>query len=126
MTVDATSTIFYSVVDPNGNVGPTLISGYFYTPSSGSQNAQIEITFSGNSFNNDNIYWDDLCLWPGFPVYPPNPPSNLTAQVIFNPNPQVQLGWQDNSGNESGFRIYRKFGYPNDPNDYVLVGTTQT
>ena len=46
---------------------------------------------------------------------PPGAPSNLTAQVIFNPNPQVQLGWQDNSWNESGFKIYRKNGHPNDP-----------
>ena len=120
----ATSLTIYSIVDPTGNVGPTVISGQFYTPSSGSQNAQIEITFSGNSFNNDNIYWDNLCLWPGFPVYyPPNAPSNLTAQVIFDPGPKVQLGWQDNSWNESGFRVNRKNGQPNDPGDYVIVGT---
>lgn len=117
------SSIFYSLVDPTGNVGPTLISGQFYTPSSGSQNAQIEITFSGNSFNNDNIYWDELCLWPGFTVYPPNPPSNLTAQVILNPDPQVQLNWQDNSWNENGFKIFRKKNYPNDPGEFIVIDT---
>ena len=78
----------------------------FSTPSSGSQNAQIEITFSGNSFNNDNIYWDDMCLfiWLAGVIHQ-IAPSNLIGTVIFNPNPQVQLKWQDNSGNESGFII---------------------
>jgi hypothetical protein len=56
--------------------------------------------------------------------YPPNPPSNLTAQVIYNPGPQVQLNWQDNSWNEYGFKVYRKYGYPNDPGDYIIIDTT--
>jgi hypothetical protein len=55
---------------------------------------------------------------------PPNPPSNLTAQVNYNPSPQVQLNWQDNSSNEYGFTIYRKNGYPNDPGDSTIIGTT--
>lgn len=36
----------------------------------------------------------------------PQPPSNLTAQVEY-PN-KIILGWQDNSTNETGFKIYRK------------------
>jgi hypothetical protein len=55
---------------------------------------------------------------------PPNPPSNLAGQVIFNPSPQVQLNWQDNSNDEYGFKIYRKNGYPNDPGDSTFIGTT--
>ncbi len=39
----------------------------------------------------------------------PTPPSNLSA--VGNPNgnavPYVDMGWQDNSNNESGFKIYR-------------------
>jgi hypothetical protein len=67
----------------------------------------------------DNIYID-YCL----SCFPPIPPSNLTAQIIYNPNPQVQLGWQDNSWDEYGFKIYRKYGYPNDPGDYTIIDTT--
>jgi hypothetical protein len=55
---------------------------------------------------------------------PPYPPTNLTAQVIYNPGPQVQLNWQDNSWDEYGFKVYRKYGYPNDPGDYIIIDTT--
>ncbi len=119
----ATSTILYSVTNPTGNIGPIIVEDVFGT-SSTNQNIQIEITYSGDSFNIDNIYWDDMCFdfWLE-PYCSPGAPGNLTAQVIFNPNPQVQLGWQDNSGNESDFRVYRKNGQPNDPGEYVLIGT---
>jgi len=118
-----TSTLLYSVINPTGNVGPTIITCYFTTPSSGSQNAQLEITFNGNSFNNDNIYWDNVCIASSFSWSPPNAPGNLTAQVILNPNPQVQLDWQDNSWNESGFKIFRKKGYPNDLGEFIAIDT---
>jgi hypothetical protein len=64
----------------------------------------------------------DWCL----SCLPPNPPSNLTAQVIFNPSPQVQLNWQDNSYNEYGFKIYRKYGSPSDPGNYFVIDTVFT
>jgi hypothetical protein len=119
----ATSTIIYSVTDPTGNVGPLVVNEWFATPLA-AQNAQIEITFDGNSFNNDNIYWDNVCIdYPLSGCSSPNAPSNLTAQVIFNPNPQVQLGWQDNSWNESGFKIFKKNGYPNDPGEFIVIDT---
>ncbi len=39
------------------------------------------------------------------PVYAPNAPSNLIASVVsYN---QIDLAWNDNSDNESGFRIER-------------------
>jgi hypothetical protein len=102
-----------------GNVGPdritatfTLTSAYF----------KLVIYCNGNSFNIDFWYVDDILIYQGSPVLP-YPPSNLTAQVIFNPDPQVQLNWQDNSFNEVGFRVFRKNGNPNDPGDYILIGT---
>jgi|WetSurSiteA1Bulk_404760.scaffolds.fasta_scaffold03524_3 hypothetical protein len=51
-----------------------------------------------------------------------NPPSNFIAQIIYNPDPQVQLNWQDNSG-EEGFKIYRKSIIPNQQTFYKLIGT---
>jgi hypothetical protein len=117
-----TANNLYTVTDPTSNVGPMLVAGSFTTPASGTQNMQIEVTYNGNSFNINWIAFDDMCLLPGFPS-PPNTPSNLTAQVIFDPGPKVQLGWQDNSGNETGFRVYRKNGEPNDPGNYSLIGT---
>jgi hypothetical protein len=46
------------------------------------------------------------------------------AQLIFNPNPNVLLNWQDNSWDEYGFIINRKFGFPYDPGDYIVIDTT--
>ena len=51
-----------------------------------------------------------------------NPPGNFIAQIIYNPDPQVQLNWQDNSG-EEGFKIYRKSIIPNQQTFYKLIGT---
>ncbi|HSW54076.1 MAG TPA: T9SS type A sorting domain-containing protein [Ignavibacteriaceae bacterium] len=119
----ATSTIIYSVKNPTGNVGPLVVDEWFATPAN-AQNAQIEITFSGNSFNNDNIYWDNVCYsYPLSGCSAPNAPSNLIAQVIPILNPQVQLNWQDNSWNENGFKILRKKGYPNDPGEFIAIDT---
>ena len=64
----ATAQTLYSQVDATGNIGPSVISGNFTTPASGSANTQLEITFNGNSFNNDNIFWDNLCLEYVVPV----------------------------------------------------------
>ena len=52
----------------------------------------------------------------------PNPPSNLTAEEIVNGYPKVLLNWQDNSTDESSFRIYRKYGYPDDPRQFEQIG----
>jgi hypothetical protein len=111
-------------VDPTGNVGPTIISGAFDTPTTGSHNAQIEISFDGISFNIDNIYWDEIWINQCLSCGPPNAPTNLTSQVIVNPNPQVQLNWQDNSWDENGFRIFRKIEYSGAQTNYILVGVT--
>ena len=119
-----TDTILYTLDNPTQNVGPIFVSRYFKTPSSGSQNCQIEITYSGNSFNTDNIYWDNICLEYLFSSCdPPIAPSNLTAQVIINPSIQVRLNWEDNSQDGYGFKIYRKLGYPTDPGQFNVIDT---
>jgi subtilisin family serine protease len=46
----------------------------------------------------------------------PAAPSNLNAQAF---GCDVKLTWTDNSGNESGFRVYRKTG-----NIFVEIGST--
>jgi hypothetical protein len=118
-----TSIPLYTLTDPTGNIGPTIIQDAFVTPPTGSQNSQFEITYTGNSFNIDYIYLDNLCVDYCLSCYPPNAPGNLTAEVIPILNPQVQLGWQDNSWNENGFKIFRKKGYPNDPGEFIAIDT---
>jgi len=97
----ATTTPLYSQIDATGNVGPTLISGSFTTPASGSQNTQLEIKFVGNSFNNDNIYWDNLTL--GYIV-----PVELTAFTAASKGVDVELSWTTATEiNNQGFEIER-------------------
>ena len=67
----------------------------------------------------DNYYLDGDCL----NCYPPSAPSNLFVKQIFNPLIQVQLNWQDNSGNEDGFKILRKNGLLNSANSYSTIDT---
>ena len=125
-----TSTPIYSQVDATGNVGPTLISGTFTTPASGSQNTQIEIKFVGNSFNNDNIYWDNLIL--GYIV-----PVELTSFTATSENDEVHLKWTTaTETNNQGFEILRSaendkewqnagyiagFGTTTEPKSYSFV-----
>jgi len=100
----ATSTAFYSQVDATGNVGPLVVTGSFTTPASGSQNAQLEITFNGDSFNNDNIYWDNLCLDQIVPVEL----TSFTATANFG---VVELSWiTATETNNQGFEVQRSAG----------------
>ena len=97
----ATSTPIYTQVDATANVGPIVITGTFTTPSSGSSNTQIEITFNGNSFNNDNIYWDNLCFSYIVPV-------ELTSFTAVSNGQDVEINWTTaTETNNQGFEIER-------------------
>jgi hypothetical protein len=97
----ATSTPFYTLTDPTGNVGPLLVTGNFTTPASGSQNTQIEITYNGNSFNTDNVYWDNLCLQYTVPV-------ELTSFAASSNGAEVELSWTTaTETNNQGFQVER-------------------
>jgi len=54
---------------------------------------------------NNSGYTDEIEVYTGAP---PNAPSNLTAEVISSS--QINLAWQDNSGDETGFKIEEKVG----------------
>jgi hypothetical protein len=100
----ATSTPLYSVVDPTGNVGPGVISGQFTTPASGTTNMQLEISFNGNSFNNDNIYWDNMCIYQIVPV-------ELTSFTATADYGVVELNWiTATETNNQGFEVQRSAG----------------
>ena len=99
-----TSTPIYSVVDPTGNVGPTVISGQFTTPASGTTNMQLEITYDGYSFNTDNIYWDNLCIYQIVPV-------ELTSFTAIADYGVVELSWiTATETNNQGFEVQRSAG----------------
>jgi FtsP/CotA-like multicopper oxidase with cupredoxin domain len=60
---------------------------------------------------------------PVAPPLPPATPTNLTAtaRVLFGNVRAISLGWTDNSGNETGFRIYRS----TDQVTWTLLTTTR-
>ncbi|MDY0082503.1 MAG: hypothetical protein RBR74_04915, partial [Ignavibacteriaceae bacterium] len=96
-----TQEVLYQIVNPTTNVGPTLIEGNFTTPATGSDNAKIQITFDGNSFNIDYIYWDDLCLRQAVPV-------ELTSFTAIGNTNEVELKWSTaTETNNQGFEIQR-------------------
>ena len=125
----ATSSALYTQVDATANVGPGLIAGNFTTPASGSQNTQVEITFNGNSFNNDNIYWDNLCL--GYVV-----PVELSSFNAASNGADVELKWTTaTETNNQGFQVEKMnsagsfeqvgyvagFGTTTEPKAYLFV-----
>jgi len=96
-----TSTPLYTLTDPTSDVGPTIISGSFTTPSSGSQNCQVEISYNGYSFNIDYIYWDNSCLSYIVPV-------ELTSFKVISNGANVELIWTTTTEtNNQGFQIER-------------------
>jgi Secretion system C-terminal sorting domain len=100
----ATSSVLYNLVDPTGNVGPLVVSGQFTTPASGSTNMQIEITYNGNSFNTDNVYWDNMCISQIVPVEL----TSFTANANFG---VVELQWiTATETNNQGFEVQRSAG----------------
>ncbi|WP_295104057.1 T9SS type A sorting domain-containing protein, partial [uncultured Candidatus Kuenenia sp.] len=106
-----TEEVLYQVVDPTANVGPTLIEGSFTTPATGSENAQLQISYNGYTFNIDYIYWDNLCVKQVIPV-------ELTSFTAKSDNNTVTLNWTTATElNNSGFQIERSNG-----GEYQSVG----
>ena len=50
---------------------------------------------------------------------PPSPPTHLTATAFSSS--RIDLAWQDNSSNETGFRVQRRVG---GSDDWIEIGTT--
>jgi len=106
-----TEQVLYQVVDPTANVGPMLVEGTFTTPATGSDNAKLQITYDGYTFNIDYIYWDDLCIGQVVPV-------ELTSFTAKSDNNTVTLNWTTATElNNSGFQLERSNG-----SEYQTVG----
>jgi hypothetical protein len=92
-----------------------------------SQNGTISNQLAVQNFWGEGIlnemYIDNYTVNDNLLSDPPNTPSNLFAQQIFNPETQVQLDWQDNSLNEYAFKIIRKNGLSNSTNSYFIIDT---
>jgi hypothetical protein len=101
----------WTVVDPTGNAGPETVTVSFTSPAPEAANLQLELYFIGNSFNNDNIYWDDMLLTYVIPV-------ELTSFAAVTDNRNVTLNWSTATElNNSGFQIEKSNG-----SEYQSVG----
>ncbi len=96
-----TTTPLYTLVNPTGDVGPLTVSGTFMSPASETLNLQAEIVFTGNSFNIDFIYWDNLTF--GYII-----PVELASFAALTNNNDVVLNWSTSSElNNQGFEVER-------------------
>jgi len=70
------------------------------------------------------MYLDNyVCMIVPLTIVPLNAPTNLNAEEIFNPYPQVKLSWQDNSSYfDYAFNILRKDGHPSVPGSFESIG----
>jgi hypothetical protein len=103
VTYDGGTTVnnLYTETNPTGSVGPTVVTGSFTTPASGTENLQIEITYNGYSFNINWIAFDDVCLTYITPVEL----TSFTAKAVAN---DVELSWTTSTEtNNQGFDIER-------------------
>ena len=101
----------WSIVDPTANVGPADFTFDFTSPASGSNNLQLELSFTGNSFNYDYVYFDNMLLTFVVPV-------ELTSFAATTDNKNVNLSWSTATElNNSGFQIERNNG-----SEYQVVG----
>ncbi len=103
----ATWTTIWSEVDPPGNVGPELVT----VTAPGDANFQLGFFYSGNSFQIDFWYIDDVCVDGIVPVEL----TSFTASVNAK---NVTLNWTTaTETNNQGFEIERNSG-----NDFENIG----
>mgnify|MGYP000026492615 FL=1 len=100
----ATYTPLWQVNNPTGNIGPETISTSFTTPATDASNLKLALFYTGNSFNIDNWYIDDIELTYVIPVEL----TSFTAKAIDN---DVELIWNTaTESNNQGFEIQRSNG----------------
>jgi hypothetical protein len=117
-TIDAgaTWTTIWSVVDPPGNVGPELV----VANAPGDANFQLGFFYSGNSFQIDFWYVDDVCVDGIVPV-------ELTSFTASVNERNVTLDWTTaTETNNQGFEIERNSGSGFENIGYVAGFGTST
>ena len=111
-----TWTTIWSVVDPPGNVGPELV----VVNAPGDANFQLGFFYSGNSFQIDFWYVDDVCVDGVIPV-------ELTSFTSSVNKRNVTLDWTTATEiNNQGFEIERNSGNGFEKIGYVAGFGTST
>lgn len=76
--------------------------------------------YSYNTTGNSTSYAYDSVTTDAPPLNPPDSPTNLVATAVSSN--QINLSWQDNSTNETGFKIERKTGSSGTYSQIATVG----
>jgi len=116
-------------VDPAGTI--TTFAGSLRSGFSGDHGPAVQATFfwprgvagdgRGNVYVADTWNHRIRIVTLATPPTALEAPSGLTATAVSSSS--VDLSWQDNSGNETGFRVQRRQG---DSDDWAPVGATPT
>ena len=102
-----TGTLPANTLEPNSKY---IASLFFEQPSTLAQDPSV---FAGYET------FVQTTFWTGSPTVGPNPATDLTA--IIGNQTNVHLNWTDNSEDETGFRVERKFLWDE---DWSAIGTT--
>lgn len=104
-----------------------LIHSWEWTQN-GTLTSQLAAHNFWGSLPSSEIYIDDYYLFENNCLfcYPPDAPSNLTAEVIFSSDTLVDLNWQINFGVGMPYscKVLRKNGLPNNSIHYEIIGIT--
>jgi hypothetical protein len=97
------------VTDPShGSLSLSSDGGFVYTPTTGYSGSDSFTYKAHNPRGDSNTATVTITISS---ASPPTAPSNLSGTVPSSS--QINLTWADNSGDETGFKIERHFGYDN-------------
>lgn len=103
---DSSDPSLTSVEIPANSLEPNskyIISGFFLAPSTTGTDPEVFLGY-------ETLV--QTTFWTGSPTVGPNPATDLTA--IIGNQTNVHLNWTDNSTDETGFRVERKFIWDED------------
>jgi Secretion system C-terminal sorting domain len=106
-------------IHATGSMGPEMINKKIYSLG----HFRIGFYYSGNSFNINNFYFDNLVF--NYPLSYPFPPTLLKANASLTEK-KVILNWNDGNGGGNeiyGYIIQRKPGLPEDEIPYIAIDT---
>ncbi|MDB2499404.1 fibronectin type III domain-containing protein [bacterium] len=110
---DSSDPSITSVEIPANSLEPNskyIVSGFFLAPSTTGTDPEVFLGY-------ETLV--QTTFWTGSPMVGPNPATDLTA--IIGSQTNVHLDWIDNSSDETGFRIERRFIWEG---DWTSLGNT--
>lgn len=107
-------------ITPEGDIGPEQVNLIFYNLPETYNGTRFGLFYSGNSYNIDYWYIDDLEITTY--LTPPRASSFLYTKAD-SIELKVNLQWTPADAVDplAGYHIYRKEGLPNDTSQYIII-----